>query len=162
MNGLVLAANVLGWPAIHIVVARCALSIPLQRFESKDFAKTGKDGEGEIRFYRKWLAIQRWKSWLPDGAPWLGGFAKKAFVGRGRGYVTRFIAETRRAEIAHWCMFCCLPVFFLWNPLWAKWVMAIYAAGVNLPCIVVQRYNRVVLRRILYNMESKTRYQYKL
>ena len=63
-------------------------------------------------FYRDRFAIRTWKSLLPDGAPWLGGFAKKKLRGRNRAYLAQFLLETRRAEVAHWCMLACLPVFF--------------------------------------------------
>ena len=42
----------------------------------------------------------------------------------------------------------CLPIFFIWNPPWARWVMTVYALAANLPCILVQRYNRFTLNRI--------------
>ena len=44
-------------------------------------------------------------------------------------------------------MLACLPLFFLWNPPWACAVMAFYAIAANMPCIAVQRYNRLVLAR---------------
>jgi len=42
----------------------------------------------------------------------------------------------------------CLPIFSIWNPLWAGWVMVIYAIAANLPCILAQCYNRSIVRRI--------------
>ena len=72
----------------------------------------------------------------------------KKLPGRNPAYVAQFLIETRRAEIAHWFMLGCLPIFFIWNPPWARWVMAVYALAANLPCICAQRYNRLVLNRI--------------
>jgi glycosyl-4,4'-diaponeurosporenoate acyltransferase len=95
------------------------------------------------------LSIRSWKSRLPNGAPWLGGFSKGRIAQRDERYLERFIAETRRAEFAHWCMLLCLPVFFLWNPPWACGVMTLYAITANVPCIAAQRYNRITLTRLL-------------
>ena len=64
-------------------------------------------------------------------------------------YLAQFLLETRRAEWAHWCMLGCLPIFFLWNPPWACLVMTAYALAANLPCILAQRYNRIVLDRVV-------------
>jgi glycosyl-4,4'-diaponeurosporenoate acyltransferase len=86
---------------------------------------------------------------LPDGAPWLGGFAKKNLQQRDALYLAQFLSETRRSELAHWSMLCCLPAFFLWNPPWACCVMTAYALAANFPCILAQRYNRIVLDRVL-------------
>ena len=155
MTALIWIANVLGWPVIQVTTAFIVLRLPLERFSQDSFLTRSRGWEQGGGFYRKWLAIQRWKGMLPDGAPWLGGFAKKQLVRRDRDALTTFLRETRRAEFAHWCMFACLPIFFLWNPPWACLVMTAYAAGANIPCIVAQRANRQVLARMLRAMERR-------
>ncbi len=97
-------------------------------------------------FYTRWTAIRRWKHWLPDGASWIGGFAKKRLASRTPAYLTAFIPETCRGELAHWLMIAATPIFFLWNPLWADGVMCGYALASNLPCIIAQRYVRARIR----------------
>jgi glycosyl-4,4'-diaponeurosporenoate acyltransferase len=148
MTTLIWAANLLGWPLIHLAVAFVALRLPPHFFARDGWLTAPRRWEIGGRLYRDWMAIRKWKSLLPDGAPWLGGFAKKKVNGRGLSYLAQFLLETRRAEWAHWCMLGCLPVFFLWNPPWACTVMTGYALAANLPCIVVQRYNRIVLHRV--------------
>ncbi len=145
----ILAANVLGWPVIHLVTAWSILRLPPERFTQDGFLLRGRVWEQGGDFYRRRLAIHRWKAMLPDGAPWVGGFSKKRLAGRDREYLYSFLLETRRAGCAHWFMLLCLPVFFLWNPLWACAVMTVYAIGANVPCILVQRYNRLVLAKRL-------------
>jgi len=148
MTALIWAANVLGWPLIHLAVGFVALRLPRHLFAHDVWLTAPRPWELEGRLYRDWFAIRRWKMLLPDGAPWLGGFAKKKLNGRDPRYVAQFLMETRRAELAHWCMLCCLPIFFLWNPPWACMVMTGYALAANLPCIFAQRYNRIVLDRV--------------
>lgn len=157
MTALVWAANILGWPVLHLVTASIVLRLPVDRFSRGSFLDKSWGWERGGKFYRKWLGIHRWKGLLPDGAPWVGGFSKKQLAHRDREYLYRFLLETRRAEFAHWCMFLCLPVFFLWNPLWACLVMTAYAIGANVPCILAQRYNRQVLARMLRRMSQRTR-----
>jgi glycosyl-4,4'-diaponeurosporenoate acyltransferase len=149
MIALICAANVIGWPVIHLGVSFVTLRLPQDLFEHDTWVTVPRKWERDSRVYRDGLAIRTWKSMLPDGAPWLGGFAKKKLKQRDESYFTQFLAETRRSELAHWCMLCCLPVFFLWNPPWACCVMTAYALAANLPCILAQRYNRIVLDRIL-------------
>jgi glycosyl-4,4'-diaponeurosporenoate acyltransferase len=148
MTALVWAANLLGWPVVHLSIASAALRLPPEVFAHDNWLTAPRRWEHDGRLYRKWFAIRKWKSLLPDGAPWLGGFAKKKLHARNSAYLAQFLLETRRAEVAHWCMFACLPVFFLWNPPWACWVMTTYALATNLPCILTQRYNRLVLDRV--------------
>jgi glycosyl-4,4'-diaponeurosporenoate acyltransferase len=149
-------ANLLGWPAIHMVTAWIVHRLPISRFSHDTVVYKARAWEKEGQFYRQRFAIQRWKSMLPDGAPWVGGFSKKSIIRRDRLYLNTFLFETRRAECAHWCMLLCAPVFYLWNPLWADGVMAAYAIGANLPCILVQRYNRLILARMLRAMDKRS------
>jgi glycosyl-4,4'-diaponeurosporenoate acyltransferase len=154
MIALVWAANVLGWPVIHVAIGFAALRVRPHLFATDSWITSPRHWERDGYLYRDRLAIRRWKILLPDAAPWLGGFAKKKLRERNPAYLEQFLIETRRAEIAHWCMLACLPVFFLWNPPWARWAMTAYALATNLPCILAQRYNRLVLSRV-----ARTRYR---
>lgn len=156
MNTLVWAANLLGWPAIHLSISRAFLHLPACWFEHDNWLTSSRRWERSGRLYRNHLSVRSWKALLPDGAPLLGGFAKKQLRSRDLIYLRRFLLETRRAELAHWCMLCCLPLFFLWNPVWACGVMTLYALSANMPCIVAQRYNRMILARLI---ETKNRVQ---
>ena len=145
MIALVWAANILGWPLIHLSVGSVAVRLPRRCFERDNWITAPRAWEGSGRIYRDRLAIRRWKSKLPDGAPWLGGAPKKKMLGRDKSSIAEFVLETRRAEVAHWAMLALTPIFFLWNPPWASCVMLAYAVGANLPCILAQRYNRLTL-----------------
>jgi glycosyl-4,4'-diaponeurosporenoate acyltransferase len=148
MTPLLWMANILGWPVIQLTIAFVALRLPQSIFARDSWLTVPRSWERHGLLYRDWFAIRRWKHLLPDGAPWIGGFAKKSFRSRDPAYIAQFMLETRRAEVAHWCMIACLPLFFLWNPAWARWVMFAYAIVSNLPCILAQRYNRLVLDRL--------------
>lgn len=149
MNAWVWGANLLGWPVIHLTIGRVMLLRPAQDFASDSWLTREYKWERGGMFYRNVFGVHRWKRRLPDGAPWMGGMAKKRIATRGAAYLESFVLETRRAEIAHWCMLLCTPLFFLWNPPWACAVMATYGIAANLPCILAQRSNRIQLRRLL-------------
>ncbi|UWZ81683.1 glycosyl-4,4'-diaponeurosporenoate acyltransferase CrtO family protein [Occallatibacter riparius] len=149
MSALIWAANILGWPSIHIVIGSAAVRIPRSHFEHDNWLTAPRSWEHSGRIYRDLFAIRKWKSKLPDGAPWVGGMAKRHMFGRDESTLDEFVIETRRAEIAHWAMMCCAPAFFFWNPPWARLVMLAYAMAANLPCILAQRYNRLTLARAL-------------
>ena len=106
-------------------------------------------GVREVDAYKRVAGVRVWKRLLPDGAPWMKGFAKRKLMSTEPEYLRQFVAETRRGEAAHWVMMGAVVVFFLWNPLWADGVMAGYAVAANVPCIVTQRYNRFRLGRLL-------------
>ena len=155
MNALVWSANILGWPIVQLSIARLSLRLPLESFAADSRLHEPLPWERNGRIYRERLGIRRWKGLLPDGASWFGGFSKKQLPSRDPEYLKTFLLETRRAEFAHWCMLFCFPVFFLWNPPWACGVMFMYAVLANLPFILVQRYNRIVLGRICESSRMK-------
>ena len=145
-SGWVMALNVAGWPIIQLGLAWAFMRTPVTRFNPPASRPWERGG----RCYERVFGIKRWKDWLPDAARWFGGgFAKGALAGTDPDYLRRFIVETWRGELCHWCALGCAPVFFLWNPWWADLIMVSYAVLANLPCILAQRYNRLRLWRLL-------------
>jgi len=101
------------------------------------------------RLYERW-GIRRWKDRLPEaGALFTGGFSKRSVRTRDRDVLERFVVETRRAEWTHWTIMLITPVFLIWNWWWVELLMVVYALAANLPCLLVQRYNRARLTRLL-------------
>lgn len=111
--------------------------------------------ELDTRFYRRVLRMQRWKARLPEaGDLFRGGFSKRRLVRRDRDYLERFVVETRRAELTHWLILAFGPVFFAWNPWWLGLAMVAYAIVANTPCLLIQRYNRARLLRMLERLPA--------
>lgn len=103
-----------------------------------------------LRFYRNVLQITRWKPHLPEaGALFRGGFRKAELRSADTAYLHRFAAETRRAEFSHWLTILLTGHFFLWLDPSIALVMPPLALLGNLPCILVQRYNRLRLMTIM-------------
>lgn len=141
----VIALNVLGWPMLQLGLAWIFTRLPLACFEN------APRGFGwEMGICRRLLRVHLWKDRLPDAAGWFaGGFQKRSLQSVRRGYLERFLAETWRGELCHWCAIAMTPIFFLWNPLWADVLVLCYALLANLPCILAQRFNRMRIRRLL-------------
>lgn len=148
--------NSLGWLVLQLSIAAVAIRLSPKFFANDD--RLYRVHAFEIQFYRRWLRVRRWKHMLPDGAPWVGGrFYKKSLQGNSPAYLRQLLIETRRGEATHWLMLASFPIFFLWNPPWARIVMASYAIAANLPCIVVQRYNREAVHRLQLHRDARSR-----
>jgi glycosyl-4,4'-diaponeurosporenoate acyltransferase len=145
-----LALNVGGWAAVQFGVGYVAHRLPLDRLQHDGWLLRVRAWERDGRAYRR-LGIARWKDRLPEaGAFFEGGMTKRALPpGDRRVAVGRFAAETRRAELAHWFAISATPLFFVWNPLAGMIVCVVYALAANLPCVIVQRYNRARAERVL-------------
>jgi glycosyl-4,4'-diaponeurosporenoate acyltransferase len=153
MTAFIWTANVLGWPVIQIGIARSMLNLPVERFKRDNWIMRERKWERSGSIYQNIFRVRRWKRLLPDGARWLGKTAQKDLL-RAKLPHLQLLAETRRAELAHWYMLLCTPIFFLWNPPWACLVMVAYAVTTNFPCIVSQRFNRIRIRRSAVHRNS--------
>lgn len=149
MKAWMWAANVCGWPAIQLGFAWFLLRRPAAHYAADSWLTRQRHWERDGNIYRKLFRIDRWRRSLPSGAVWLKAPQERHLTIPRRTDAARFIRETRRAEYAHWYMLLCTPVFFLWNPPWACGVMAAYGILTNLPCILVQRSNRLRAKRAL-------------
>jgi glycosyl-4,4'-diaponeurosporenoate acyltransferase len=136
-----------GYAAHRLPPARLAEDGPLTRLRAVE-----RDG----RLYER-LRIRRWKDRLPElGDAFPGGVSKRGLRSGDSADLRRFVAETRRAELVHWAIPAVVPVFALWNPTGLTAAMIAYAVVANLPCLVVQRYNRARLLRVLARRERRT------
>ena len=142
----ILILNVVGLLVIQLGMAWMFSRMPVKWFNPGPERAWEERG----RFYERVFAIKQWKDWLPDAARWFkGGFAKGTMNNREPEYLARFIRETRRGELCHWLAIGCAPLFMIWNPWWGELIIIAYALAANLPCIIVQRYNRLRFVRIL-------------
>ena len=144
-----IAANVFGWLALHLTVAWIGTRLSADRFNPRHALFRPRRWEQRGRLYQRVFHVKAWKDRLPDGAAWFtDGFPKAALRGDDPAYVQRFMRETCRGEAVHWIVIAIAPLFFVWNPAGAGLVMLAYGVLANLPCIVIQRYNRNRLARL--------------
>ncbi|MFO1500798.1 MAG: hypothetical protein U1G07_20835 [Verrucomicrobiota bacterium] len=149
----IIGLNVIGWLVLQLGLAWAFTQLPIVWFNPAPAWGWERSG----RFYEDCLAIKRWKDCLPDGGRWFaGGFAKSALTASDPDYLRRFLRETWRGEVCHWSAIACAPVFVLWNPWWGDCINFGYALAGNLPCILVLRYNRGRLRRLLARTSART------
>ena len=102
------------------------------------------------------VGVRRWKDRLPEAGALFGGASKRRIGSLTPDGLVRFGAETRRAEYVHWAVPAALPVMALWNPPWLLAAMGVYAVAANGPCLVVQRYNRARVERLLARRATAT------
>ncbi|MER2064010.1 MAG: glycosyl-4,4'-diaponeurosporenoate acyltransferase [Alkalibacterium sp.] len=147
------------WLFFHLTISLGLIKLP-DRFFSIDhelnqlFKERGFEDKG--KFWKEKLSVHKWKDKLPDGASLFNaGYKKKELTSSHISTIETFIKETKRAELTHWLLIVPAPLFFLWNPVWAGWLMIFYALLVNVPFIIIQRYNRIRLDRIKKEKNEK-------
>lgn len=152
----VVALDATVWAAWSTVVGYGAHRLPLRVLDHDTALTRLRRWERGGRAYER-LHIRRWKDRLPElGAVFRGGVSKRALPSSGPADLRRFAAETRRAELVHWAIPLVTPVFLVWNPAGLFVAMVLYAVVANVPCLVVQRYNRGRLLRLIERGAGKT------
>jgi len=138
------------WVGLSFGVGYVTHRAPVARFDHDTWLTRLRPIEADGRVYERRLRIRRWKGRLPEGGDTFdGGFDKRRLRGRSTDLLERFAAETRRAEMTHWVLLVCGPLFVVWNrPLVAAGMVA-FGVLFNAPFIVTQRYNRARLARLL-------------
>jgi len=145
-----LVVNIVAWLVFHFLISALCFKIPLHFFQKDSaFFRIAK-WEEHGKIWNRLFLVKKWKKHLIDGS----SIAKKSYNkshlhGTKRGDLLVFAAETKRAEMTHWLLILPVPLFFLWNPVWAGCINIAYALLANLPFILTQRYNRGRIENIL-------------
>jgi len=151
----VVIVDTIAWFLIHMIISITIQRIPVTYFANDSFLFRIRKWENNGRIWNEWFKVKAWKHYIPDGKRLIGnGFEKKQLKEKSREYLSQFLMESRRAELTHWISIIPAPFFFLWNPIWAGWVMIVYALVFNIPIILTQRYNRPRLKRALERFSS--------
>jgi len=138
------------WLVIHLGLSYLCFKLPISFFKRGIRWFRIKNWEHRGTIYKKVFKIRIWKSIIPDGGGlFKGGFPKKNLKSNNPQYLKTFFYETKRAELTHWLAILPAPIFFLWNTWWVGIIMIAYALIANLPCILLQRYNRARLSNII-------------
>ena len=140
---------------IHLFGSWICLKIPRGWFKINDWLFRNYWWEEKGKFYRL-IKVKKWKEFLPDGAKlFKAGFQKKRLQEMKEDYYHEFLLETKRAEFTHFVTLIPLFFFFIWNPIEAYLLIILYGLIANGPCIIVQRYNRIRLSKVVRKINQK-------
>jgi glycosyl-4,4'-diaponeurosporenoate acyltransferase len=142
-QAVTIAVDVVAWGVLHAATGYAAHRLGPARLARDGWLLRPRRFESGGRWYRHRLGIHRWKDRLPEaGALFAGGVSKRQLPAYDVAGLELFVRETRRAELGHWWAMACGPVFVLWNPPLASALLIGYGVLVNLPFVLIQRYNR--------------------
>lgn len=120
-------------------------------FSNKLFAERKWEGG----FYNK-LYINKWKNKLPDMSKYIKlMIAKKLYGQESADDIRRLIEETCVAETAHIALIVLsLGMIAVWQSAGGVICCVLYALG-NVPYIMIQRYNRPRLMKMMKRLEKR-------
>ncbi|MGC8764406.1 MAG: glycosyl-4,4'-diaponeurosporenoate acyltransferase [Brevinematia bacterium] len=146
--------NSLFWIIIHFLSGFIVHLIPSKFYKPQRWLFKKRWWEFDGKLYTKLFLVKKWKDKVPEAGELfkINPFSKKNLKSLEKSYLKRFLLETCRAELSHLLPILFFPLCIPWNPGIAKWIMLAYALFANFPFIIIQRYNRIRLEKILkYN-----------
>jgi len=156
--GWTVALDIVAWAVIGVSVGYGMHRVPAARLEHDGPLTRLRAFEADGRWYERHLRIKVWKARLPEaGALFADGFSKRSLDEASCAHLERFVVETRRAELTHWLVLASGAAFVLWNPPGLLAVMWVYAVVANVPFLLIQRYNRARLLRVLDRARRRSR-----
>lgn len=147
--------NILIFIFLSLINTFVSIKLPESFFNYKNLLFKEKAWEKKGYIYQHLFRVRRWKNILPELSDFLKSiFPKKQIMKFRLDYLYRFVLETCRAELAHWCIITSSLIFTLWNDLVMSVILIFIALALNLPFIIIQRYNRPRIINIIVRMES--------
>jgi glycosyl-4,4'-diaponeurosporenoate acyltransferase len=153
---LTIVVDVIAWGVCHAATGYAAHRLEDDRLSRDGWLLRQRRFEAGGQWYRNRLRINRWKDELPEaGDLFRGGVSKRQLPSHDPAGLQLFIRETRRAELTHWWAMACGPLFVLWNPPLASALLVGYGVAVNVPFILIQRYNRFRSQALLERLSRR-------
>lgn len=149
-DGWQVLASSLAWLGISIVVGWWA-----SRWSASQLVNTGpfttlRHWEGGGAWWQRHLRVRCWKDIVPEaGGVMPGGRSMRHLEARTAEGLARFRGETVRAERVHWLIWSSLPLHLIWCRPSVFVGMVVFGFAFNAPFIVIQRYNRGRLDRLV-------------
>jgi glycosyl-4,4'-diaponeurosporenoate acyltransferase len=146
--------DVIAWVCFHLSIGYWCSKVPISYFNPQSPLYLTKPWERGGEIYDKLFHVRSWKKLIPSGAKvYAGAFEIKNLPSFNFDYVDRWLKESCRAEFCHWIMILPGILFFFWNSIEGAWWMMAYAVANNMVPIIMQRYNRPRVRRLLNQIQ---------
>lgn len=138
------------WLMIQGLIGFISAHLPRRLIQPTRHIYQVRQWEKDGAIYQKWFNIKKWKPIVWDAGKFFQkDFSKDHVDPKNPKNLERWIIETCRAEWCHWVTFFFILPLFSFNPSGLMYFWFLYDATLNIVPIIVQRYNRPRLMRLL-------------
>lgn len=150
-----LKEDVLIFFIISIVITVLVERLPETLFYYNKWLYQQREWEKGGSFYQNIFSVKKWKVCLPELSEFIKGwFSKKNLNKNNIVYYQKFIVETCKSEFTHWMIIISSFTFYIWDGFSASVGITFIAFVFNIPYIVIQRYNRPRLIKMMKKYEG--------
>ena len=147
--------NLLTFFFFSVIITYLSNKMPNRFYSSDSWLLRQREWEKRGIFYQRVFRVKLWKKLMPElGDIVKSVFPKKRIKEYTREYLKKYIFESCKSEVTHWCIIFSTLLFFLWNEFKPAMMMVLLAIILNLPYIIIQRYNRPRIMVMVENIED--------
>ncbi|MEA4910217.1 MAG: glycosyl-4,4'-diaponeurosporenoate acyltransferase [Chloroflexi bacterium] len=148
--------DVVAWVIIHLSIGYWCSRLPLSWFDPQKWLYQVFPWEKGGEIYQRLFRVRSWKKFIPSGGSlYKDTFSLQRLSSYHIEHLEHWLSESCRAEFCHWVMMAPGLLFFLWNNVELAWGMVVYAVANNIVPIIMQRFNRPRVRRILEHLRKQ-------
>lgn len=149
-------ANLLIFILISLAMTFICEKLPAKLYNYKRWMFRERHWEKGGKIYDSIFKVKKWKAKLPEISDFMRWrFNKKHLAETNNNYLSVFITESCKAEFTHWLIIISTVIFNFWNGFFSSFLLFLLATILNFPYIIIQRYNRPrLLRLIKINKQS--------
>lgn len=142
------------WVVLHLAASAISHRIDEKYLTINNLVFKTRTWEENGRVYDRLLKVKKWKKFLPEIYLFRHGalkevlYKKEPSAGRNE-LLEQYLLESCRAELSHWLTIFPFWIFGFFAPPVIVFYMLLYALAANLPCIIVQRFNRPRIVKLL-------------
>lgn len=159
MEDFIFSRNVLLFALLSMLNTAVSLILPENLFLYIKWLFKERKWEHGGTVYQKLFNIKKWKDRLPELSDIIKkNFSKKKLYSFNIEYLKKYIIESCRSELCHWMIVVSVIVFSSWfNDDMINFIF-ILAIILNVPYIMIQRFNRPRIINVMQkNVEKEER-----
>jgi glycosyl-4,4'-diaponeurosporenoate acyltransferase len=150
--------DILAWLFFHFSIGYWCSRIPVSRFNPQKHIYLTHSWEKGGEIYERLFHVRSWKKYIPAGGKlYPDTFSLQKLSSFTMDYLELWLIESCRAEFCHLIMVFPAFLFFLWNSTRGGCLMVAYSVLNNLVPIILQRFNRPRIRRLIQYLDTSSR-----
>lgn len=156
MEDFIFSRNILLFALLSMLNTAVSLILPESLFIYTKWLFKERKWEHGGTIYQKLFNIKKWKDRLPELSDIVKkNFSKKKLPSFNVEYLKKYIVESCRSEMCHWMIVISVIVFSSWfNEDMEKFIF-ILAVILNVPYIMIQRFNRPRIINVMQKNSDK-------
>lgn len=156
MKDFIFSRNILLFAILSILNTAVSMILPESIFIYTKWLFRERKWEHGGTIYQKLFNIKKWKDKLPELSDFIKkSFPKKKLPSFNMEYLKKYIVESYRSELCHWMIVISVVIFSSWFNEDMENFIFILAVILNVPYIMIQRFNRPRIMNIMQKSEEK-------